>query len=115
MSRTPTTHFRVVASDGTRLRAWRNGGSGPSVVLSNGLGAPPAAWPGIADRDSGFDVVGWSHRGLGGSERPEDPQRITVEHHADDLTRVMDHVGMERALVLGWSLGVNVALVEASS
>jgi len=53
----------VRGSDGTDLMMWRNGGSGAPVVVSNGLGAPPDAWPGITDADSGFEVVGWSHRG----------------------------------------------------
>ena len=58
-------------ADGTRLRAWCNDGDGAPVLLCNGLGAPPAAWPRIVGRDSGFRVVTWSHRGLAGSERPD--------------------------------------------
>lgn len=101
--------FSVTSGDGTRLVAWRNGGRGVPVLLSNGLGAPPQAWPGIAERDSGFDVVGWHHRGLGGSDRPADPSRVRVEDHVDDLIATMDAAGLSRALLLGWSVGVNVA------
>lgn len=88
---------------------WRNDGQGPPVLMSNGLGAPPDAWPGIADSGSPFDVAGWFHRGLGGSERPADAERVTVEDHVDDCVAVMDAAGFERAVVVGWSLGVNVA------
>lgn len=109
----PDTRFRVRSSDGTELRAWRNGGPGPAVVLSNGLGAPPEAWPGITNSGSGFDVVGWYHRGTGGSARPEDVSRIEVEDHAEDLCAVMDAAGMTRAVLVGWSLGVNVAFEVA--
>jgi pimeloyl-ACP methyl ester carboxylesterase len=53
--------------------------------------------------------VSWWHRGLGGSERPDDPTHIHVEDHAADLEATMDGAGFERALLLGWSFGVNVA------
>ena len=88
---------------------WRNGGQGPPVLMSNGLGAPPDAWPGIADEGSPFDVAGWSHRGTGGSQRPDDVRRVTVADHVDDCVAVMDAAGFDRAVVIGWSLGVNVA------
>jgi hypothetical protein len=39
---------RVVrGADGTALRSWCNDGTGIPVLLCNGLGAPPAAWPRI--------------------------------------------------------------------
>ncbi|MGY1679218.1 alpha/beta fold hydrolase [Geodermatophilus sp. SYSU D01176] len=79
------------------------------MLLCNGLGAPAAAWPGIVGRDSGFRVVTWAHRGLGGSERPADRSRVRVEDHADDARAVLDAHDMPSATVIGWSLGVNVA------
>jgi pimeloyl-ACP methyl ester carboxylesterase len=99
----------VRGADGTRLRAWCNDGDGAPVLLCNGLGAPPAAWPRIAGRDSGFRVVTWAHRGLAGSERPADRSRVRVEDHADDARAVLDAFGMASATVVGWSLGVNIA------
>ena len=99
----------VVGRDGTRLRTWSNGGDGVPLVICNGLGSPPAAWPRLTDADSGFHAVSWWHRGLGGSERPDDPTHIRVEDHAADLEAVMDAAGLARAVLLGWSIGVNVA------
>jgi pimeloyl-ACP methyl ester carboxylesterase len=99
----------VITRDGTALRIWRNDADGVPLVLSNGLGAPPSAWPRLARADCGFAAVSWSHRGLAGSERPGDPTRVRVEDHAADLEATMDAAGFERALLLGWSLGVNVA------
>ena len=95
--------------DGTSLRAWSNDGTGEPVLLCNGLGAPPEAWPRIIARDSGFRVVSWYHRGLGGSERPEDRERVRVEDHADDARAVLDSYGLPSATLVGWSVGVNVA------
>ena len=47
-------------ADGTALRAWCNDGTGPPVLLCNGLGAPEAAWPGLVSRSSGWRVLSWS-------------------------------------------------------
>jgi pimeloyl-ACP methyl ester carboxylesterase len=79
------------------------------VLICNGLGTPPQAWPGIVARDSGFRVVTWYQRGLGGSERPRDRSRVRVEDHADDARAVLDAHGLDSAVAVGWSLGVNVA------
>jgi 3-oxoadipate enol-lactonase len=103
------SYSKVKAHDGTMLRAWTNDGTGLPVVISNGLGASWGAWPAITARDSGFRVVTWHHRGLGGSDRPAQPDAIHVEDHAADLFAVMTAAGMEQALILGWSLGVNAA------
>jgi pimeloyl-ACP methyl ester carboxylesterase len=99
----------VRGADGTALRAWCNDGTGIPVLLCNGLGAPPAAWPRIVAPDSGYRVATWYQRGLGGSERPADRNRVRVEDHADDARAVLDAYGMPSAMVVGWSLGVNVA------
>ena len=99
----------LVSRDGTALRTWTNGADGVPLVISNGLGAPPAAWPLLTDAGCGFSAVSWNHRGLGGSERPDDPTRIHVEDHAADLEATMDDAGFERAVLLGWSIGVDAA------
>jgi pimeloyl-ACP methyl ester carboxylesterase len=103
------TTTMVRSADGTRITTWCNDGDGTPVLLCNGLGTPPQAWPGLIARDSGFRVVTWQHRGLGGSERPRDPARIRVEDHVDDARAVLDGYGVDAALLVGWSLGVNVA------
>ena len=103
----------VTGQDGTRLRAWRTGGGGPAVVLSNGLGAPAEAWPSLVGSGRGHDVIGWDHRGLGGSDRPADDTRVRVEDHAEDLVAVMDAFDVPRALLIGWSIEVGVAFEVA--
>jgi 3-oxoadipate enol-lactonase len=99
----------VRSADGTGIRAWCNDGVGEPVLLCNGLGAPPEAWPRVVARDSGYRVVTWYQRGLGGSERPADRARIRVEDHVDDARAVLDAFQMRFPTVVGWSLGVNVA------
>ena len=101
----------VLSDDGTRLRAWTNDPDGvldgPTVVLCNGLGTSAWTWPALLRPDCGVRVVSWNHRGTGGSERPVDPQRVGIEEFVEDGLSVMDHFGVDRAVLMGWSMGVN--------
>ena len=83
------------------------------MLISNGLGTPHHAWPDINRRADTYRVMTWDHRGLGGSERPSDESRINISDHTDDLFAVMDSYGVDRAVVIGWSAGVNVAFEAA--
>ncbi|SDC70699.1 alpha/beta fold hydrolase [Nocardioides lianchengensis] len=101
----------VLSDDGTRLRAWTNDpdGSidGPTVVLCNGLGTNPWTWPALLRPDCGVRVVSWNHRGTGGSDRPVDVDRVGIDEFVEDALSVMDHFGVDRAVLMGWSMGVN--------
>ena len=99
----------VASSDGTVLRTWTSDGDGLPLLLSNGLGTIPQAWPGLIAEDSGYRVATWYYRGTFGSGRPADPRRVRVEDHVEDAVAVMDAAGMDRALVACWSIGVNIA------
>lgn len=107
------TRFTVTAADGTAVAAWRNDGTGPAVVISNGLGTPPEAWPELARPDCGLRAASWYYRGTGGGTRPADPGRIDIEDHVADLVALMDAERMERAVLACWSLGVNVGFEAA--
>jgi pimeloyl-ACP methyl ester carboxylesterase len=103
--------YDVTSADGTRLRAWTNDPDclvdGPTVVLCSGLGTNPWTYPALLRPDCGVRVVSWMHRGVGGSERPADPDRCGVEEFVEDALAVMDDAGIERATLMGWSIGVN--------
>jgi len=102
--------FDLVAEDGTRLLAWRNQrDDGPKVLVCNGMGVPPEAWPRLLDDNCQYQVAGWNHRGVLGSDRPADPSRVDVEDHVADAVALMDALGWDKAVVVAWSLGVNVA------
>jgi len=101
--------YDVVSGDGTRLRAWTNDAEGPTVLLCNGLGTNPWAWPALLRRDCGLRVISWNHRGVGGSERPADPSRVDVTAFVEDAVAVLDDAGVKECPVLGWSFGVNTA------
>jgi pimeloyl-ACP methyl ester carboxylesterase len=103
----------ILSDDGTRLRAWTNDPlgriDGPTVLLCNGLGVSPWTWPALLHADCGVRVVSWNHRGTGGSARPLDTNRVGIEEFVEDALSVMDHFGVDQAVVMGWSMGVNTA------
>ncbi len=101
--------YDVTSADGTRLRAWTNDADGPTVLLCNGLGTNPYAWPALLRSDCGVRVISWNHRGVGGSDRPADPERVDVTAMVEDAVAVLDDAGVEACPVLGWSIGVNTA------
>jgi pimeloyl-ACP methyl ester carboxylesterase len=101
--------YDVVSGDGTRLQAWTNDADGPTVLLCNGLGANPYAWPALLRPDAGVRVISWNHRGVGGSARPTDPSRVDVAAFVEDAVAVLDDAGVRSCPVVGWSFGVNIA------
>jgi pimeloyl-ACP methyl ester carboxylesterase len=101
--------YDVTSADGTVLRAWTNDADGPAVLLCNGLGTNPYAWPALLRPDCGVRVFSWNHRGVGGSQRPADEDRVGIDAFVEDALAVMDDAGLDRAVVAGWSIGVNTA------
>ena len=99
--------YDVTSEDGTRLNAWTNDSDGPTVLLCNGLGTNPYAWPALLRDDCDVRVLSWNHRGVGGSDRPVDRDRVTVHDFVDDAIAVLEDAGVDRCTVAGWSIGVN--------
>ena len=107
-------YYPVTAHDGTELVAWTNDVDGPTVLLCNGLGTNPFAWPALLDPDCGVNVISWNHRGTGGSGRPSDRDHVGIEAFVEDAIAVLDHAGLDAAPVIGWSMGVNTAFELAT-
>ena len=88
--------------------AWERQGSGPPLLLIHGLGYARWGWepvlPGLAER---FEVVLFDNRGIGESDAPPGP--YTVAEMAGDAVQVLDEAGIERAHVVGTSLGGMIA------
>jgi len=106
-----TEHY-ATAGDGTRIH-WTSAGEGPgpAVVLCDGLGCAGYIWrflqPELA---RAHRVIHWNYRGHGKSERPTDPERVSILECVDDLLAVLDDAGERSAVLLGHSMGVQVAL-----
>jgi pimeloyl-ACP methyl ester carboxylesterase len=100
---------KVTSADGTVIEAWSNVAEGPTVLLCNGLGTNPFAWPDLLDPDCGLHVISWNHRGVGRSARPEDNDRVGMDAFVEDAIAVLDDAGVDKCVVAGWSIGVNTA------
>jgi 3-oxoadipate enol-lactonase len=88
--------------------AWEERGDGAPLLLIQGLGYGRSGWtpilPGLAERHR---VVLFDNRGFGESDKPEGP--YTAAQMAADALQVLDEAGIERAHVLGASLGGMIA------
>jgi 3-oxoadipate enol-lactonase len=90
------------------------GRGGPFVVLVHGLGYGRFGWgPFAFELARKRRVVLVDNRGIGASGMPPGP--YSVGEMAADVVAVLDHVGLERAEVVGASLGGMVTLQLAAS
>ena len=98
-----------------RLEYTEYGGGDRWVVLVHG----PLLARGTQERlarqvaASGAHVLALDLLGHGRSDRPDDPTAYTVDLFADQVLALLDEVGADDAVVLGTSLGANVALAAA--
>ena len=98
---------------GCRL-AFQVDGSGPPVVLVQGVGVAGTGWmPQVQGLRSRFQCLTFDNRGMGASQPAGAP--ITVEQMAEDALWLMTRLGWESAHVVGHSLGGPVALEMALS
>ncbi len=99
-------------NDGVRI-AWEHrpaaGASSGTVLLVHGLGYARWGWDGLPERlrEAGLDVVLFDNRGIGDSDVPPGP--YTAAQMATDAVAVLDAAGLDRAHVVGSSLGGMIA------
>lgn len=97
----------VTATDGTRLHAVDQG-KGDPVLWLQGLNAPAAAWAAqLAHFSQTHRSIAPDARGVGLSDAPPGP--YSTEQMARDALAVLDAAGIDRAHVVGLSLGGAVA------
>ena len=87
-------------------------GAGPSVVLlhcfAGDVQSQFVATGFFAALALDHRVLGLDFRGHGGSDKPHDPGAYGVEL-ARDVVRLLDHARIDRAHVVGYSMGAHVA------
>ena len=89
--------------DGDRLY-YEVHGTGPPLLLVSGLSGLASFWsPHIGPLAERFRAVVHDHRGAGSSSRPR--TGYSIAQMADDVLRLMDHLGLERASLIGHSTG----------
>ena len=100
----------VPSFDGTRIY-YRSEGQGFPLVPCNGVLCSYGYW--LYFRRffrNRCRVVVWDYRGHGASEPPTHLSRIGIDAYCHDLKAVLDRLGVEKAVLLGHSMGVQVIL-----
>lgn len=82
-------------------------GSGPDIVICNGLSQSTANWRGIARQNQHYRWILFDARGCGKSSLGPRPYRL--DDHVDDLLWVLEQTQAQRPLILGFSHGGRVA------
>lgn len=89
----------------------------PTIFLVNGLGGNISTWQFVIEAFSASHrIVTWDYRGLYASRfSPElraqalrGDVSLGVAAHAEDAVKVLEATGIEKALFIGWSMGVQL-------
>ncbi len=83
---------------------------GTPLVIQHGLGGDTAQPTLLFQPPPGFRLLSLDARGHGETRPLGPPEKIGIRPFADDLRAFLDHLGLQRALVGGISMGAAVAL-----
>lgn len=90
-------------------------GDGEPVVFLNGIFMSTASW--VFQRNHlvklNYRVVLHDMRGQWNSDKPDDESQYSLEIHAEDLRRLLDHLGLKKVHLVGTSYGGEVAMLFA--
>ena len=98
-------------SKGVRIRYVERGQGTPIVLLHGYTGTLDRHWinPGVfADLAKDYRVIAMDLRGHGKSGKPHDPDAYRTDM-AQDVIRLLDHLQIKRAHLMGYSLGAVLA------
>ena len=117
MTRAPTAHTftrKANAAEPIELRAWEWRGGAPATLLLHGIGNYARYWDFFADAVAGrLRLIATDARGHGESGKPTNgyaPQDFIA-----DAIAVLDALAIERALVVGHSMGGTHAIRLAAA
>lgn len=93
---------------------YRDQGTGPAVVLVHGFAASARSnweetnW--ISFLGAQYRVLALDCRGHGLSGKPHERETYGPENMGGDIIRLLDHLGIRRALLMGYSMGAAISL-----
>lgn len=65
--------------------------------------------------EAGYRVIAFDHRGHGASDKPHESEFYTPNLMANDATNLLDHLNIEDAHFIGYSMGARVSAFVAKS
>lgn len=87
------------------------GGGGVPFATCDGVGCAGYIWKYIIrDFQKTRRILRWHYRGHGRSGRPTSLKRLSIPDQCEDLRAVMDAANIEKAVLMGHSMGVQVIL-----
>jgi len=96
-------------SNGVRIR-YLVAGHGEPVILVHGWSASAEMWPALMnDLSQDHQIIAVDCRGHGKSDKPHDPAQYGSEM-SKDVVRLMDELGLQRAHVVGYSMGGGIVM-----
>ena len=100
----------AIAKDRTRLY-YEEAGSGTPLIFIHEFAGDHRSWePQMRFFSRYFRCITYAARGFPPSDIPEDGERYSQAHARDDVIAVLDHLRIERAHVVGLSMGGFAAL-----
>jgi len=100
----------IDAGNGLRVNVAASGG-GPPVVLLHGFTGSAETWTSLRKKlEAAFRVIAIDQPGHGRSSSPPDAKRYRLERFSSDLALVFDSMDIERAVLVGYSMGGRAAL-----
>ncbi|MEE9414654.1 MAG: alpha/beta hydrolase [Acidimicrobiales bacterium] len=95
--------------EGTPRIACEVSGTGPPVVFLHGVGGNRRNWAyQTAQLSDTYTTVAWDARGYGDSDDYEGD--LEFSQFGDDLARMLDHLGIDSAHLVGLSMGARVLM-----
>jgi pimeloyl-ACP methyl ester carboxylesterase len=86
-------------------------GNGPPLILTHGYSSTSQMWQGqIAALSKHHKLILWDMRGHGRSDYPDDAAAYSEALTVGDMAALLDHVGADKAIVGGLSLGGYMSL-----
>jgi proline-specific peptidase len=105
---------RLTTSDGRTLTYERKGSGLPLLCHPGGPGFSSLYLSNLGGLDEELELVLLNPRGTGGSDPAPDAKGYLVDHYADDIEEVREHLGLERLSLLGHSHGGIAAIAYAA-
>jgi len=102
----PPHQSAFIEGDGVRLNYLDWGGNGPPLILIHGIANSPHIFDDLAPLlRNHFRVLAYARRGHGQSDAPAGPYDAATL--VSDLRHLLDNLHINRANLLGWSMGGN--------